>query len=688
MSCIVPADLRTALATLLLLFSALAPAIAAEAPLVIELPGQPPAVQQQSLRAPLPTVDAEIRLRNTATDPKEKRTFRLGGLLVRKSDGLARPAEWRRVSTPTESDTIDPGTELTLRLAAELPLPGSYEVAIDSFAPRADGTPGETADRRIQITVERGGGEIASDFLAAALPVQSGWPALHADHILIKLHNSGTEPAYFEQPQVLAFYAKNGDAQTNLPVGTPPHIDSSACPSPLAPKTSCSATLFVKSRPTPGEYGIEIGVAGVNGGWSTVNQVLRVRAPLLLAFLAIALGTICGAVVQYWRTQGSALVAGFIRIRAQRDQLTKFAPADAAPIIAANRDTVTRDLDRLADQCQAGSDVTAKLDETENRIDRLEVAAALLRCFDQLGDGREELGGRRDAIVAVLVKPAATAEERSAIDARRTDFANDMSAWNAFYSERRSSEALLGAVKALLAGSRHDPELAEETTQCQAAAAAFEPAMRAAQAPFAANPPAAAPDGVQDRRDALRQPAEDFGQAARGFVTAVLEKIGQSLQKTVDDHMAPEDHVKDAEQKLSAVKNLLDHAAAYSDQQLVDAFARLATGLEAAHEAPALAGDAAAPPVPQIDLTGLTALGDLSGKSRAELQAKARRWQLVVNAVIVIATSLTGIVALGNTATWGSWTDLITAFLSGLGFRVVLQEVAGTIASAAPPPKA
>ena len=57
------------------------------------------------------------------------------------------------------------------------------------------------------------------------------------------------------------------------------------------------------------------------------------------------------------------------------------------------------------------------------------------------------------------------------------------------------------------------------------------------------------------------------------------------------------------------------------------------------------------------------------------MQREARFQERLTNVLVLVATSLGGVVLLASNDTWGSGVDVVTALLGGFGTRVILGEI-------------
>src|SRR5208337_1492488 len=135
-----------------LLVALLNPLPCAAAEPAIRLAPAAGSVTEYSAKVGAPSLNAEVRLRNTSNDPAQ---YRLGPFLTRSSDGLAYPATWRRLDAPVGDPSFAAaGADFVLQLSANLAEPGIYESWIDTFQKNAT-SGAETPDQRIHVVVTR-----------------------------------------------------------------------------------------------------------------------------------------------------------------------------------------------------------------------------------------------------------------------------------------------------------------------------------------------------------------------------------------------------------------------------------------------------------------------------------------------------------------------------------------------------
>jgi hypothetical protein len=624
----------------------------------VELAPAPANVTEHQIKIGTAALAAEIRLRN----PKDAvQFFRLGGSLTRTSDNAHRPATWKRTAPP-QDDTIPAGAQMVLELAADIPEVGVYEIFIDTYSKDDKGA--EVAGRRIRVLVTREADALPAEFIVDPKPAAETWPWNDRSRAYtIALRNAATKPLAFGTPEIVSFTRKSGDAQVTLDRGRVQSIDSSHCNSPLSPGKTCPLQLNLTSGFGPGEYMIDVGIAGAGGGWSQRTQILRVRATALIAFVVIVIGAGVGWYVQAWRTRGRRAFAALIDISRLREALKRLIELQREDIKSILR-AVTTDLDDIESRARSDNDVAADLERIRRWLRSLAIAVEILERFDQLPDeAKAPLRARRDDLITRVAKPVPNDADRAALENLTGALTNDLGAAPAFLMSLTAAVDLHNAVDDLIGKlqSTTTIDLAGLRTQRDAIAAAISTAKGA----LPANAPA---ETLLTRSTALATETErvtrEATTAAQGVATAYVTAI---LDPKID---AETDG--DRKARLQGLRAPLVATAAPSLDRLRELAAAMkrAVGAREAATAPSIA----LPGGLQGELPSSLLL-PLSGTSLEKLLASQRRHEIVTNLVILILTGLAGVLALWvPNATWGSVGDIITALVAGVATRVVVGE--------------
>jgi hypothetical protein len=633
---------------------------AAVAQPAVELAPASANVTEHQIKLGVPALSAELWLRNSSKDAV--RYYRPGTLLTRSGDSAGRPTAWKRITPPTDDNSIAAGAQIALELSAELPDVGVYETFIDTYGKDDKGA--EVPDRRIRVLVTREADAVPSELMVDPKPAAETWPWNWGDRIyLLTLRNTSTKRLAFATPNVISFTRKSGDDQTSVGTSETPSLDSASCGTALEPNKSCPIRLNLQNVLRPGEYMIDVGVAGVGGGWSQRTQNIRVRASAWLAFLIVIAGAGAGWYVQTWRTKGRRAVGALIdvtRLREAAARLMERADDDLKALIR----RALEEIDDIEARLRKDVDATADIERVRLWVRHLTATTEILERIGKLSaDGQSVLRARRDAVMHGVANSSPTEVEQTALETLIRALGEDLSTWPRLAQSIDRANDLLAAMDALLSAAEQQTNIAE----LQATRDSLDQAINTAKASLPAHPNGS----LSDRIDPLDQAIASAEQQANAAARKLADQLFASKKQEFDGLAAG-----DAKTRF---KEFLDAVAGWkADTSGKPVSARLrdlaglfllAGGKEEA------ATPVIAPPVPTFDVP-IQALIPGWGSSLTNLQASLKRNELLTNAFILIAAGLSGVLTLWvPNSTWGSVGDLIGAFLAGLAARVVVGEV-------------
>jgi hypothetical protein len=490
---------------------------------------------------------------------------------------------------------------------------------------------------------------------------------------LVEMRNASSDSIAFKTPIVLALASKAGDRVTAVGAPAVPTIDAAHCPSPLGPSESCPLEITFAEPLWPGEYALDFGVAGQNGGWSQRSVKISVRHSFFLAFLVIAAGVGTGWLVQNWRSSGRRAFAGLLGLAQLRDRLRRF--GDASGAIKPLRTALDDQIAALEAKCQAGADITADLDKLGHKVDLLAAAAALEGPFSALpAEGRTALAPLRAALLDSAAAAGDSDKERTDFDAQRRNLGAAINDWGRLETAARKATGARDLVQSALLLPLADAS----KTKLLAAAKALADAAANATVPLDVSAGAGEIGRRADALTAATTAAEAATQTAlqavsAGFRTkaaadATANPADAAAKRTLAE-LDGFDAAADAAARISILRRLAEPPAAGGAQSF---------GAPAAPPAPG-----AAAPLVSMDAP-VAAVFDLSlRRSVADIRKEIRFQELVTNLAVLGATCLAGVVLLASNPTWGAGVDVITAFLGGFGARTVLGEVGLTGSAAA-----
>lgn len=644
---------------------------------VIELSAAPAQVAEASVKLGVAGLVTEIRLRNTAREASADRVYQLGPTLRRTGDGLARPATWTRLDgAPVGSSKVAPGTEAILQLAAHLPLAGIYETWIDTAAPGADGTP-QAPDRRVRVVVTREAATVPGDLLEEPKPVRrlSWWPFDDgATKVVLEMRNGTDRAIDLAAPSVLAYDLKSGDRLEAVAQGRPPSLDASSCPTSIGAGTPCPLILSLPPA-GPGQYAVDVAVVGAAGGVSRRTVPVSVRLPLLYAVLVTALGVGCGWYVQSWRAGGRRALDGMIQAGTLRRRVEAvLGPAPEASLRALGQ-PILDDLAAAEEGLRSGADAGTELAALSARAARLAALAPLERAYLALPSPAEAM--LRPLHGDVLAKAATppSDENVTAFRAAAAALADGINGWPALAAASAVATATLAQFRRLLAFSADE----EACAPVRAAIAALIAGSSAALADLSSSAP---PGTVAQREAALRTVVEQQERA----VSDALGPFRDALRARMETAEASNPTPGRRRTVLAALAAAEVGPLAGRIDGLARAVAELqrGAGAEAVQAAPP---PGPSPPVP-TGLSGLEvpvalAFGLTGHRSVGSLTRERRRHEFITNVIVLVATSL-GVAAYAASGdAWGSATDLIAAFLGGIGTRLAVGALPAGQAPAA-----
>ncbi len=675
--------MRRPLAFLFLLLAAVTQSEAAEP--VIEMAPAPANVTEHSISTGVAGLQAEIRLRNISTDPQAgTRFYSTSGLLIRKSDGTAVPARWKRITPPPAglSPTgLAPGQIAVLEISASLPEVGLYETFIDTYGVDAT-TRAEFPDRRLRIVVTRESDTLPSELIVEPKPAGRIWPwSGGAERTLVTLRNTTPRAVDFKPPAIVSFNESFGDSQTTVATAAPPQLDARGCASPLGPGESCAIGLEIGQRLSPGEYLIDVGVAGVGGGWSQQTQTIRVRASWIISFAVIVLGTGLGWYVQHWRSRGRRAITTLIDIARQRERIARLRtePVDQALAqVFANATEQAEDLER---KCQNGIDVTADVERLGAHVTRISGAAAMLRTVKALPEkARHLVQPRLDGYLARLTDYA----EPGAVEAQGKALLGDLNALPKLSANIAVAADLCAAVDGLRASVGDHVDAAA----VEAASTRLRSLIGTAMAPLPAEPD---DDTVPARCAALDKEIDNVRTLAASFAETARQKLIELATSQAAAAHGDAALRQRAEKVAAQAKGLVPLPQGSDPKARLQELAPLWREHSAIAVALATANsrgrESIAPPdaaeaVPAIDVARLPTIDvpfllfpPASGAGPQRLQEIRWRHEIFTNLIILVAVGIAGVLSLwAPDPTWGSVADFGAAFLAGLAARVVIGE--------------
>lgn len=637
----------------------------------------------------VPGLNAEIRLRNTATDPATGiRRLDASALLIRQSDGQSVPATWQRRGPAAGSQLLRPGETASFSLSATVSEPGIYETWIEA-APAVAGNSAEA--QRIRVIVTRTANALPAEFLADPKPVGQTWggwsmlarlfghSAPGGDGVLLTLRNATNQPIEFAPPSVVSFTKGSGEGETAVASTDLPGVDARGCASPLGAGKACAVRLALDTGLWPGEYRVGVGVAGVGGGWSERTQIVRVRASAVLAFIVIVAGSFCGWYLNFWRASGRRAIVGLIDTTRLKERLQRL---DPDPADAASRRLVqltADEVDGLEAAVRNGADPAEGAGRLDGHMGRLAAAVEIGRGRLKLSQaGQDLLAPRWSALVAGLESTAPTEAEISVLASRIKALAADVADWPGIEQLANASVTLAGSIEAL----QKEMGLDGDPATAQTLLATLQAAVETARSALSDEAP---PETIAARRSGLAQSIDTSRTSAAAYAADASVKLLSLVDALAGSTV-------DAALKLR-IANLAASVKTFGAAKPAgtEAEARLATlaglwkqfrglAFEVNPTAqPQIAAEAAAPAfsvvgVPALDVPVAVTLPP-AGTPLQILERSRQRHERLTNALILAVTGVGGVLALWSpNLAWGSIGDVITAFLAGMAAHVVIGE--------------
>jgi hypothetical protein len=339
-----------------------------------------PVPDQDAVVAPLPQVELAYAVSNTGAEPL---TLTLGAL--RAGPTMVATA-WRRLDT---GEVVQGEVPLAVKgrvvliLSATVPQPGRYLVAITSRAAKGPPVTRElVVDRRARTPA-------VGVMIAPPDPLQVDaaflfWPPATA-RIAFNVQNPTTAPIVLRQPFVSAASRTIDKSvrDAGLDAVTGNFIcagnDEGADLVVLGPGDGCRGIIPIAVT-DPGAYRIKVASNGAEGGLSSVDLTLNVRASIWWAVLLALTAAGLGSWMAGWRARGRAKLVAQAAIAAESDRVAAAERLGLAAHLNAPTETLNIALKSLWDEVEADreQDPETKLAPLRQRRRRVEewVAAA------------------------------------------------------------------------------------------------------------------------------------------------------------------------------------------------------------------------------------------------------------------------------------------------------------------------
>ena len=649
----------------------------ASAELAVDISESSPATIEAPMRIGVPSLVTEIRIRNSAARSGIAQTYRASPTLIRQSDGLAVPALWKQLNPPLgDTKTVVSGSELVLQLSAELAEPGTYETWIDTTPAEGD-VPGK--DHRIHAIITRESEAVAADFLTDPKPVRMVYrPWAGESRVLMTLQNTTTKTVEFSPPTVIGFSDIGPAGTVSMNSSTPPRVDIGDCKSPLGPGARCAINLILAGPPPPGQYAVDLGVAGRGGGWSQRTAQVSSRLPYMVAFLVTTLGAAAGWYVQSWRTSGRRALNGLISLSALRGRTRRIASSDECIGPGVDAQPIFDAIDAAEAHCRNGADIAADLELISERVDRLTSATAVEAALKKLSAQAQLILSRLRAAVLASVNDSDT--DGPAFQRIRQALTKNLMALPELDDALRQSRSTLKALDRL----SEIQGLGESKQPLDAAREALGNAVSEATAALPAN--TADEAAVAKRTDALADARRSAEAAARAASASAAAALRQAADEALCAQGAPEEaraRGKTALDRLGQIRSNGDLGAQVS--AIADAWATFAaagkdvasferrTGLEGWEGPGGVANTATGAPSLDVPADLWLPLGRGHGLETLSRARAVNEW--TTNGLILVGIGCAGVALIASNESWGSWVDVITLFLGGLGSRVVIGAV-------------
>ncbi|WP_145145466.1 hypothetical protein [Roseomonas gilardii] len=594
--------------------------------------------------------------------------------------GQAVRAEWTQPDTglsPGEGGVflLAPGATATFEARGVFPVPGVWEAALS-----AELGDGRTA--RFPVTLERSAQPLPADFLAdprTARITLGFWEGSTDGSWRVRLVGRNATAGPFAVAAVSLGRVTSGTGESEGAAalretanGATPQpgaaLDDAACRGARPAGSSCTVILSVPAGLDPGRHVVEVVAAGAEGGQSVRSQPVEVRASAFSAGLLVGLSALLGTLVFFWRQTGRATVEARILVAEAARQADRLGGLSALPAARAAAADLVQRLQQLDAAVLRGTTPDMTLHDA-----RLAAIAAAVKAHAEA----ERLPPAQRKLLDPAVKALA-----AALDAAPADM----------QLQTPRTEAIAAAAQALRADAIAAQRLVEAAGAARGEIEAVGAGLRRLMGKGALS------DALRALRVAIDEtldPAEDIPVAAR------VERLGASRRR-LDDALAalPTDLPR-------AVQALADAAgaerAARFEKPLADAgrFAAALQGKPVAEirtAANRLAGEnaeilpagvaeaVASPPSVPVLLAPNSALtldlgwlltGPAGPASPEMLRAHRVLVDVATNAVVLAAICLVGVLLLWlPNPVWGSWTDIVTALLAGLGTRLAIGAAA------------
>lgn len=261
------------------------------------------------------TVDGEHLVADFVVTTKgtEVRQLILPAQLVPETGSGEVTAVWTRTDggSPVQVEApvaLSPGTTLGFRLEAKLPDTRRYVLQIALRpAGSASGAPQVLGSYMFQRALT----QLPSNFLPSS---QSHavvlWPWLPATAIgardklrlTVKGANTASSAVSVESADTGPLVRQTAD---NAIYGTslaPEAVNlADDCDAPVAPQAFCTIEVLLPAVLAPGRYTMALAARGTDGGVSTSQLTLNVKAPGWFAAMIVGLGALVGAAIAHWR---------------------------------------------------------------------------------------------------------------------------------------------------------------------------------------------------------------------------------------------------------------------------------------------------------------------------------------------------------------------------------------------------
>jgi hypothetical protein len=326
------------------------------------------------------SLDAELRIENRSNN---RLHVRIVTTPLRGTDGQAVTTTWQRhadgtwVGVSGEPFELRPYEPLDLAMRAELARAGTYTSQVSLFS-REQPNGAEQHQRTIALTVNR---EMPTldDLIMTPAPLLTDKliPFLGRDIALrLPLQNTTAAPQELRMP-VLTEVVRDFTADLSYAVELRDVAVESSCPASdgeisLSPDGVCAVTFTIPGIRQAGSYSAKVAVAGSDGGRKESLLLFDIRLHWAWAAVVVLAGIFAGGLITTWRTRGreqylrleetAELVTELEALRARAASLGLEAAVDAtlagarrvrAKIIAGRADDVVADLSQSRERAVA-----------------------------------------------------------------------------------------------------------------------------------------------------------------------------------------------------------------------------------------------------------------------------------------------------------------------------------------------